>query len=143
MKQQLLNGQLSEILREVPQVPDRESLVNLVKEKGKPWAIAALIDGSIGYHSVESAEQRIDALLKGEQIGACERTMCCFRGDGIVEIDHDFKYFAGRDEQTPDRIRLIVGYVEEVLKNNKKRGHPRSWIEQTSESMAYPTRRIA
>lgn len=117
--------------------------MKIVKERGKAWAIAALVDGSIGYHSVESAEQMIEDLVKGKRIIGCERTMCCFKNDGIAEIDHDLNYFAGKDGYAPDRVRLLVNYVKEILRGNKQRGRPRNWIEQTTESMLYPTSSVA
>jgi len=65
--------------------------------------------------------------------------MACFHSNGLAEIDHDFNYFGGKDKYAPERVRLLVNYVKEILRQNKKRGRPRSWIEQTSESMTYPT----
>jgi len=146
IRQVLLTGQVATIrqpTQEQIECPNRERLVKTVKERGKAWAIAALVDGSIGYHSVESADQMITALTKGERIIACERTMACFHSDGVSEIDHDFNYFAGKDKYAPERVRMLVGYVTEILRGNRKRGRPRSWIEQTTESMMYPTSRIA
>jgi hypothetical protein len=119
--------------------PSREQLVKTVKERGKAWAIAALVDGSIGYHSVESAEQMVNDLVEGKSVGGSERCMCCFRNDGIAEIAHDFRYFEGKDEYSKDRVRMLENYVKEVLRMNKKRGAARSWIQQTTESMLYPT----
>jgi hypothetical protein len=143
VKQVLLTGQVTTIRQPSPQEqieePNRERLVKIAKERGKAWGIAALVDGSIGYHSVESAEQMIDALLKGKRICACERTMACFHSNGLAEIDHDFNYFGGKDQYAVERVRLLVNYVKEILRENKKRGRPRSWIEQTTESMMYPT----
>jgi|GEM_PF-3449359 len=101
--------------------PTREQLVKTVKERGKAWAIAALVDGSIGYHTVESAEQMINDLLAGKSLGGSERCMCCFHNDGVAEIAHDFRYFGGKDEYSKDRVRTLENYVKEVLRMNKKR----------------------
>jgi hypothetical protein len=147
MKQVLLTGKTVPIRQPSPQeqtdCPNRDRLVKTVKERGTAWSIAALVDGSIGYHSVESAEQMITALMKGERIIACERTMACFHSDGIEEIDHDFNYFAHKDSYAPERVRTLVGYVREIQRGNRKRGRPRTWIEQTTESMLYPTSNVA
>jgi hypothetical protein len=143
IKQVLLTGQSTALPKTQPQEqieePNRERLVKIVKERGKPWAIAALVDGSIGYHSVESAEQMITGLLEGKAYGGSERCVCCFYNDPLAEIDHDFGYFAGKDKYSEERVKLLVNYVREVLRMNRKRGRARSWLEQTTESMLYPT----
>jgi hypothetical protein len=143
IRQVLLTGNVS-VRQPSPQEkqieePSRERLVKTVKDRGKPWAIAALVDGSIGYHSVESAERIVDDLLASRSLGGSERCMCCFRNDGVAEVDHDFRYFGNKDENSADRVRVLVNYVKEVLRMNRKRGRPRTWIEQTTESMLYPT----
>lgn len=147
VRQVLLTGKAVPIRQPSPQEqiesPNRERLVKTVKEEGKAWSIAALVDGSIGYHSVESAEQIINDLMAGKSLGGSERCMCCFKNDGVAEVDHDFNCFAHKESYAPDRVRLLVNYVKEILHQNKKRGRPRTWAEQTTESMAYPTSSVA
>jgi len=58
VKQVLLTGQVTTIRQPSPQEqleePNRESLVKIVKERGKAWGIAALVDGSIGYTALKA-----------------------------------------------------------------------------------------
>jgi hypothetical protein len=146
VKQVLLTGQVASIRQPSPQkqteCPNRERLIKIVKKRGKAWAVAALVDGSIGYYSVENGAQIIEDLLAGRSLGGSERCMCCFKNDGVAEIDHDFHYFANKDTYPEGvaRVRLLVNYVEGVLRVNESCGRARGWLEQMTESMMYPTR---
>lgn len=110
---------------------DRKELVAIVQQKGMDWAVAAMVDGSIGYHSPDGAKQMIEALLKGEQIWGCERTYACFKGDALAEIEHDFKYFMHMEKIDPETVKRLC----EVM----KKLHGLSTIQQWTFSAAYPT----
>ena len=96
--------------------PRREKLKLLLKEKGLLWGIAAMVDGSLGYHSPKSAEIRLNALLEDRFVRGCERSSACFEGDPISEIEHDFQFFQHVEESDPERVERIIAFVEQVEK---------------------------
>lgn len=107
--EELLSGRERQL-----QDPRRALLKKLVQERGELWAIAAMIEGSIGYHSYISAQNRIRQLMRDDYIYGCERSYACFRGDSVAEIEHDFKCFLYIEEVNPDRIMRIVSFVERL-----------------------------
>lgn len=94
----------------------RKQLKEIVKEKGMLWAIAAMVEGSIGYHSPKSAEIRIKALMEDRYVMGCERCSAVFGGDSIAELEYDFKYFKAVEERNPERVKKIMQIVEKVAK---------------------------
>ncbi|MEA2090404.1 MAG: hypothetical protein U9O89_06595 [Thermoproteota archaeon] len=111
--------------------PRRKKLLETVREKGKWWAIVAMIDGSIGYHTPKSAEIRINQLMKGRYVYECERAMAIFNGDSISEIEHDFRCFKRVEEDNPEKVERLIAFAKKVAKM--------SWEGQSSISMLYPT----
>jgi hypothetical protein len=111
--------------------PRRPLLKRIVRERGMLWAIAAMVDGSIGYHSYTSAHNRIVQLMEDRYIYGCERTWAIFGGDSVAEIEHDFKYFMSREEDNPDRNMRVVAFVEQLSKLD-------DW-SQTGVGLMYPT----
>lgn len=83
--------------------PRRPALKKIVEEKGMLWAMAAMVEGSIGYHSPASAEIRIRQLMENRYVQGCERSFAIFGGDSIEELEHDFKYFKAVEESNPER----------------------------------------
>lgn len=96
--------------------PRRPALKKIVEEKGMLWAMAAMVEGSIGYHSPKSAEIRIRQLMEDRCVQGCERSSAIFGGDSIEEIEHDFKVFQAVEEQDPERAKRIMQIVEKVSK---------------------------
>ncbi|RKX44259.1 MAG: hypothetical protein DRP27_06870 [Thermotogae bacterium] len=96
--------------------PRRPALKKMVEEKGMLWAVAAMVEGSIGYHSPKSAEIRIRQLMEDRLVQGCERSHAVFAGDSIEEIEHDFKVFQAIEEQDPERAKRIMQIVEKVAK---------------------------
>lgn len=111
---------------------DRDELVKIVSEKGELWAVSAIVDGSIGYHSPISAKMRVDDLLKGAEVWGCERDCACYGGDGLKAIASDFKYFLEKEKRNPEGSKAIMEAVKVMMGRD-------SWIEQVGFSMAYPT----
>lgn len=103
----------------------------MVIDKGELWAIAAMIDGSIGYHGYTSARNRIRNLLEDKYIYACERTSACFGCDSVSEIEHDFRAFSYLEERHPDRVMKIMEFAESTSKLD-------DW-SQTGVGLLYPT----
>jgi len=114
--------------------PRRAELKKTVEAKGKLWAVAAIVEGSIGYHSPASAEIRINALMEDRFIPGCERSHACFEADSIAEIEHDFRYFTIVEEGDPEKAKRIMQVVEKVAKWNVN--------DQTGFGLLYPTMRI-
>lgn len=102
----------------------------IVEKHGKEWLIAAMIHGSIGYHSVGSAETLINGVLKGRHWG-CERTDACFKGDPIAEIEHDASYFEYLEENSSETPKRVLVLVEQLRKLSD--------VQQTTFGLMYPT----
>lgn len=107
-----------------------ERVQAIVEKHGKDWLIAAMIHGSIGYHSYESARIMVENALKGRYWG-CERTSACFRGDPTAEITHDASYFEYLEEHSPETPKRVLALVEQLKKLSD--------IEQTTFGLMYPT----
>jgi len=114
--------------------PRRQALKKIVEEKGKLWAIAAMVDGSIGYHSFTSAEIRIRELMEDRYVSGCERSFACFGGDSIEAIAHDFRYFKAVEERDPEKAKRIIEFVNKT----SKMSHMGQW----AISSLYPTMNI-
>ena len=112
----------------------RPALKKTVEEKGKLWAIAAMVDASIGYHSFTSAEIRIRELMEDRYVSGCERTSACFGGDSIEAIAHDFRYFKAVEERDPEKAKRVIEFVKETAKL--------SHMGQWAVSSLYPTMNI-
>lgn len=127
-----LNDKCATYLKVLEQRKAKMQLLQaIVKEKGKEWAIAAMVDGSIGYHSPLSAAQRINELLAGKYISGCERTYACFRGDSLAEMEADFRYFMRKEQTNPLQTQRLLAVLKEVAKLKD--------IEQTTFGLAFPT----
>jgi hypothetical protein len=110
---------------------ERSELERIAREKGEDWAVAAMIHGSIGYHTPSSARVRIRNLLKGERIYGCERTYACFKGDGLEEIAYDFRQFQYVEERDPEKVKRLIEVVRQVAKLDH--------MGQETFSLMYPT----
>lgn len=111
--------------------PRRAELKATVKEKGILWAIAAMVEGSIGYHTPASAKIRITQLMEDRYVQGCERSHAVFAGDNIEEIEHDFNFFKAVEERNPERAKRIMQIVEKVSEWKHE--------NQMGFSMLYPT----
>ncbi len=103
----------------------------VIEEKGELWAIAAMIDGSIGYHTVNSARDHIQRYLAGEEKCWCERALATRGGSLVREVEHDLERFLWLEESNPKRVKRVLKYVEALLE--------RSEIEQVQAGLMYPT----
>jgi len=87
-------------------------IARLLQEKGETWAVAAMIEGSIGYHSPQSAKRIIEDYKKGERQCWCERCMCCYGADLEKMILQDLTSFERMEKELPDRAKRIIAYCE-------------------------------
>jgi hypothetical protein len=110
---------------------DNVELSNILKEKGMDWLVAALIDGSIGYHSPKHAKILIERAVAGEAKDCCERCMACFNCDLMKMIERDVKIFERLEARDPQRSERIVSVAKQIA-NLDEEG-------QSLVSLAYPT----
>jgi len=95
------------------------------------WYIAAMVEGSIGYHSPASAEIRVRALMEDRYVMECERCSACFEGDSIAEMEYDFKVFGYLEQKNPQKAQRIMQIVDKVAKWKDN--------DQTGFGLMYPT----
>jgi hypothetical protein len=106
-----------------------QKLRKVIEEKGIYWVIAAIIDGSIGYHTVYTARSLIKALLEGRRY-VTERTVACFRCDESEEVVFDIRNFERLEQRDPERVRELIEFVKKM-----ERLDP---IQQLTISLMYP-----
>jgi len=84
------------------------NLEKLVQEKGLDWAVAALVDGSLGYYSPRAARLEIQRFLSGETHSYSERCSSCYGGDLAQMLAHDFRVFLYEEHNNPKRVQRII-----------------------------------
>lgn len=102
-----------------------------LQEKGKEWVIAAMVDGSIGYHTPKHAERLINRYLSGERKDWCERCMACFNCDLEKMIISDIELFESIEQDDPDYAKTVIQKVQVIRSLDLD--------EQMSVSLLYPT----
>jgi hypothetical protein len=85
-----------------------------IEKRGVLWNIAAMVDGSIGYHSPKDAKALLEDALKGVRKDFCERCYCCYEKDLFGMICADIDYFRRREQARPETAARIVGRMEKV-----------------------------
>ena len=110
---------------------DKVELSNILEEKGMDWLVAALIDGSIGYHSPKHAKILINRAIAGEAKDYCERCMACFNCDLMKMIERDVEIFERLEARDPQRSERIISVAKQIA-NLDEEG-------QSLVSLAYPT----
>ncbi len=106
-------------------------LSTILKEKGMDWLIAAMIEGSIGYHSPKHAKILIERAVAGEAKDYCERCVACFNCDLMKMIERDVEIFERLEARDPHRSERIVCFSKQIASLNEER--------QSLVSLAYPT----
>ncbi len=105
-----------------------ESLKGLIEEKGVNWAAAALVWGSIGYHTPDHALIVIRNFLKGEEKDNCERCYAIFNCDLVEMVYYDLSRFIQFDQDRQDKH---LEYFNSVVKADSD--------TQLSLGLMYPT----
>jgi hypothetical protein len=117
---------MSQEVVEYREHPSFTELIPKVKEyvelKGLDWAIAALVHGSVGYHTYRSAKNLLESVLRGRN-WVCERTMACFEGNAAKEALHDFKCFEYLERNDPEYVRRLV----KIIKNTEDLNTVEAW----------------
>ena len=91
----------------------------LVREKGEDWAVAAIVEGSIGYNDPASAKRVLTAFLQGETQYWSERCMCCFDYDLGKMMRYDLEGFLRQEESLPDKVERIIAFVRQWAKRDE------------------------
>src|SRR5659263_335012 len=110
---------------------DNVELSSILKKKGMDWLIAAMIEGSIGYHSPKHAKILIERAVAREVKDYCERCMACFNCDLMKMIERDVEIFERLEARDPKRSERIISVAKQIA-NLDEEG-------QSLVSLAYPT----
>jgi hypothetical protein len=106
----------------------RDEILKTLEEKGDDWVVAAMIAGSIGYHSVGDARILIEDIRNGRTADACERCIACFKGDLLSMVKYDIDGFK---RVSPAKVEHLVKTVQQLEKL--------STVQQVTIGLMYPT----
>ena len=110
---------------------DNVELSSILKKKGMDWLIAAMIEGSIGYHSPKHAKILINRAIAGEVKDYCERCVACFNCDLMKMIERDVEIFERLEARDLQRSERIVSVAKQIASLDEE--------GQSLVSLAYPT----
>ncbi len=110
---------------------DQIELKKVLDEKGMDWLIAAMVEGSIGYHSPPGARRLIEGALAGETKDYCERCLACFRGDLLLMIESDIEGMRYIEEKNPKKFKRVTDAVRQIASLDAQ--------GQTVAGLMYPT----
>ncbi len=108
-----------------------EELREILQEKGIDWLIAAMVEGSIGYHSPKHAKRLVEEALSGQTKDYCERCSACYGSDLPAMIDSDIKMMKYLEEQSPKRFQRVIEAVKQLSRLSTE--------GQTVAGLMYPT----
>ena len=80
---------------------DMNWLSAVIENKGIDWVIAAMVEGSIGYHTPSGAKKLIDNFIEGVKESFCERCYCCYKANLELMILNDIEGFERLEEYNP------------------------------------------
>ncbi len=106
----------------------RDEILKTLEDKGEDWVVAAMIEGSIGYHSPGHARCLIKNIREGETSDWCERCIACFKGDPLAMVKHDIHGFMHVSQEKVTRLVKAVPQLETM-----------SSAQQMAFSLRYPT----
>lgn len=118
-------------MEEPEKINTPELLKKVIDEKGIEWVIAAMVEGSIGYHTPKHARMLINKALEGGTKDWCERCDACFGTDLFEMICFDIGLMKRMEERLPDKAARLVEAVKAISKMSDE--------AQMSVSLAYPT----
>lgn len=91
-----------------------EELKKLIADKGMDWLIAAMVEGSIGYHSPKHARHIIQEALEGQTRDYCERCMACYNCDLIKMIESDIRDMEYLEQKVPKKYARVLETVKAI-----------------------------
>ncbi len=89
-----------------------KDIERLLKEKGETWMVAAMVEGSIGYHAPDEARRKISRYQEGERQDFCERCYCCYGADLEKMLLSDATSFERTEKDLPEKVKRIITYCE-------------------------------
>ena len=95
---------------------DQIDLKALIAEKGEDWAVAAVVDGSIGYYDPAGAQRVVKMFMAGETKCYSERCMCCYGNDLEKMMRADLEYFLQREQHSPTQVAVVLEFVKSWAK---------------------------
>jgi hypothetical protein len=110
---------------------DNVELKRVIEKKGMDWLVAAMIEGSIGYHSPKHAKILINRAIAGDVKDYCECCMACFNCDLMKMIERDVEIFERLEARDPKRSERIISVVKQIASLDEE--------GQSLVSLAYPT----
>ena len=111
-----------------------EYVNKILEEKGEDWIVAAMVEGSIGYHTPKHARALIRRFRKGERKDYCERCIACFKCDLVEMIWWDVVRFEELEERDPKKVKRLLEFVRGVEQLDEE--------GQIAVSLMYPTMSI-
>ncbi|MFZ2411581.1 MAG: hypothetical protein WAW23_08430 [Candidatus Methanoperedens sp.] len=109
----------------------RDEILEVLNEKGLNWVVAAMIEGSVGYHSATHAMTLIEDIKNSATTDACERCMACFKGDLLAMVKYDLDGFSHVSQPKVDRLVNAVSQLGKL-----------SPVQQMTFGLMYPTTRV-
>lgn len=106
----------------------RDEIIKTLEEMGEDWVVAAMIEGSIGYHSPAHARRIIENVRKGETEDYCERCAACFGRDLLAMVKYDIDGFKHVSPAKVDRLVKTIQQLEKM-----------SDMQQATFGLMYPT----
>jgi hypothetical protein len=101
-----------------------------VEKYGMLWAVAAAVDGSIGYYTYDIAKDLIESVLGGEPF-CSERTLACRHGDARYELALDLYCMEEATARDKEKVKYLMEFV--------KRLKGLDWVTSATISAIYPT----
>lgn len=89
--------------------PDIEKALT---DKGEDWIVAAMVDGSIGYHDPAGARRKVKRYLEGDRQNFCERCSALYGADLEKMILSDISQFEYVEAGSPERAKRIIEYCK-------------------------------
>ena len=112
----------------------RQEINRALEEKGEGWMIAAMIEGSIGYHTPQHARKLIEQFKRGDEESWCERCIALFKCDLIRMMYHDVILFRRLEKRDPEKVKRLFEFVKKVEELDPE--------DQMAVSLMYPTMSI-
>src|SRR3972149_2138866 len=106
----------------------RDEILKALEEMGEAWVVAAMVEGSIGYHSPAHARRLIDNIKKGETEDYCERCAACFKRDLLAMVKYDIDGFRHVNQAKVSRLLVVVQQLDGL-----------SPVQQMTFGLMYPT----
>ena len=86
----------------------------IIEEKGEDWLCAALVDGSIGYYTPDSARIIVREFKRGETENYSERCIALYKCNLLKELVHDIRSFERRESYDVKGVQRLIRKMQEV-----------------------------